>query len=575
MTAEPMVPGPVDAGANGSAQSAAVADEDLRERLGEFRALLVISLLMTESVSEDQILDLAASSAPGLGPWRIDGYSFTDGLWRPGIGRAGYPPGGLVGRLTALGSGGGKVELPGRAWAWAFPLRGTGGPLGHLIASCDREPSAQERFGIQVIAQQAGVAVSNARLHARECATAAELAAANAALADTVASLRRTMDIHDRLTRVAVSGGGQPGIARALHELTGMPVTIEDRYGNLSAWAGPGRPDPYPKESFAKREQLLRRLMRVGKPVRDGERLAVLASPRSDVIGVLALIDPGHRAGGPDLVALEHGATVLSMELARLRGIADTELRLRRDLVRDLLSGTDDDSALIRAEALDYDLRRPHRVVLVAGKGRTRTQDALLHAVRRALRQARQTGLCETWSGQVAVVTAGQADWEQVSRAVMGDLGGPCRIGVGGPAARPSELPRSLREAGLAQRLQQTLLHGTGACEYSKLGIFRLLAGMSDLTDVNAFVREWLGCLIDYDARRKAELVRTLTQYLEHGGNYDATAAELSVHKSTLKYRLQRIRDLTGLELNDPDVHFNLQLATRAWGTLKALYAEP
>jgi len=58
---------------------AGAADEHLRERLSEFRALLVISLLMTESVSEDQILDLAASSAPGLGPWRIDGYSFADG----------------------------------------------------------------------------------------------------------------------------------------------------------------------------------------------------------------------------------------------------------------------------------------------------------------------------------------------------------------------------------------------------------------------------------------------------------------------------------------------------------------
>jgi sugar diacid utilization regulator len=552
-----------------------VTDENLRERLGEFRALLVISLLMTESVSEDQILGLAASSAPGLGPWRIDGYGLADGQWRPGTGRPCSPPSGLAGRLAALGSGGGKVELPGRAWAWAFPLRGTDGLLGHLVASSDREPTAEERFGIQVIAQQTGVAVSNARLHARERATAAELAAANTALAETVANLRRTMDIHDRLTRVAVSGEGQPGIARALYELTGMPVAIEDRYGNLSAWGGPGRPDPYPKESFAKREHLLRRLMREGKPVREGERLTALASPRSDVIGVLALIDPGRRAGSADLVALEHGATVLSMELARLRGIADTELRLRRDLVRDLLSGTDDESALIRAEALDYDLRRPHRAALVEGKGRLRAYDAALNAVRRALRQARLTGLCETWSGQVAVVTADQADWEQVCRLVVSDLGGQCHIGVGGPCARPSELPRSLHEAGLALRLQKTLLHGSGACEYPKLGIFRMLAGISDLTDVNAFVREWLGHLIDYDARRKAELVHTLTQYLEHGGNYDATAAELSVHKSTLKYRLQRIRELTGLELNDPDVHFNLQLATRAWGTLQALYDRP
>jgi sugar diacid utilization regulator len=379
------------------------------------------------------------------------------------------------------------------------------------------------------------------------------------------------MDIHERLTRVAVSGEGQPGIAKALHELTGMPVAIEDRYGNLSAWAGPGRPSPYPKESFAKREHLLRRLMRDSKPVRDGERLILLASPRSDVIGVLALVDPGRRSDHADLVALEHGATVLSMELARLRGIADTELRLRRDLVHDLLDGTDDASALSRAEALDYDLRRPHRVVIVEGRGRARAHDALLSAVRRAMRKTRQEGLVETWSGDVAMVTAGQADWERLRRAIVSDLGGQCHIGVGGTCARPSELPRSLREAGLALRLQKTLLPGSGACEYPRLGIFRMLAAIPDLTDIEEFVREWLGSLLDYDARRKAELVRTLTQYLEHGGNYDATAAELSVHKSTLKYRLQRIRELTGVELNDPDVHFNLQLATRAWGTLQAL----
>ncbi len=547
---------------------------DLRERLGEFRALLVISLLMTESVNEDQILELAASSAPGLGPWRIEGYAFTDGQWHPGLDMPAATPAGLARQLAALGGKAGPVDLPGRGWGWAYPLRGVGGLLGHLVASCPEEPSAEQRFLVQVIAQQTGVAVSNARLHARERATAAELAATNEALAETVARLQRSMDIHQRLTRVAVSGEGQPGIARALHELTGMPVAIEDRYGNLTAWAGPGRPNPYPKESFAQREHLLRRLMRASAPTRDGERLSLLASPRTDVMGVLALIDPQRRADHADLVALEHGATVLAMELARLRGIADAELRLRRDLVHDLLAGTDDEGALARAEALDYDLRRPHRVVIVEGKGRARAHDALLSAVRRAMQRARQDGLFETWSGNVAVVTAGQPDWEQLRRTVMSDLGGQVRVGVGGTAARPSELPRSLREAGFALRLQQTLLPGNTACEYPKLGIFRMLAAIPDLSDVDTFVREWLGSLLDYDARRKAELVHTLTQYLEHGGNYDATAAELSVHKSTLKYRLQRIRELTGLELNDPDVHFNLQLATRAWGTLQALREE-
>jgi sugar diacid utilization regulator len=549
--------------------------ENLRERLAELRALLVISLLMTESVGEDQILDLASSSAPGLGPWRVDGYALADGSWHHGRDTAADMPAGLPGQLAELGHGDGRVELPGRGWAWAYPLRCVSGMVGHLIASCEFEPSAEQRFLIQVIAQQTGVAVSNARLHARERATAAELAATNAALAETVASLRRSQDIHDRLTRVAVSGEGQQGIAKALHELTGMSVAIEDRYGNLSAWAGPGQPDPYPKESFAKREHLLRRLIRDGKPIRDGERLVLLVSPRPDLMGVLALVDPQQRADKADLVALEHGATVLAMELGRLRSIADTELRLRRDLVLDLLAGTDDESALARADALDYDLRRPHRVVLVEGKGRSRAHDSLLDAVRRAVRQAQLAGLLETWSGNVAVVTAGQMDWEKLRQMILAGLaGGQCQIGVGSACTSPSQLPQSLHEAGLALRLQKTLLPGSGAAEYPKLGVFRMLAAIPDLSDVNGFVREWLGSLLDYDERKGAELVHTLTQYLEHGGNYDATAAVLSVHKSTLKYRLQRIRELTGLEPNDPDVHFNLQLATRAWGTLEAMRDE-
>jgi hypothetical protein len=46
----------------------------------------------------------------------------------------------------------------------------------------------------------------------------------------------------------------------------------------------------------------------------------------------------------------------------------------------------------------------------------------------------------------------------------------------------------------------------------------------------------------------------------------------LSIHRSTLKYRLQRIRELSGYDLNDPETHFNLQLATRAWTTVGLMH---
>src|ERR1700749_2810699 len=124
MTAEQRAPGGTVAMATPPARTREEAG--LREGLGEFRALLVISLLMTESVNEEQILELAASSAPGLGAWRIEGYGFSDGQWRPGTGHTAAAPRGLTGQLARLGSAGGPVDLPGRPWAQAYPLRGIG-----------------------------------------------------------------------------------------------------------------------------------------------------------------------------------------------------------------------------------------------------------------------------------------------------------------------------------------------------------------------------------------------------------------------------------------------------------------
>ena len=545
----------------------------LRAQLTNLRALLVLSILMTESADDEQILRLAVSAASTLGSWRIAGFAVGDS-WRTDADGTGSIPLQLNDQLRTLPETGGKVTTRDGAWAWAYPLRSIAGPIGHMIACAGGPPTGEEQFLAQVVAQQTGVAVSNARLHARERAIAAELAQTNAALQETVATLRRGMQIHERLTRVAAAGEGAAGIAEALHDLTGLAVAVEDRYGNLSAWAGPGKPDPYPKLSAYERAQLLRRLMTAGRSVRDGDRVVALASPRPGVLGLLALIDPGRRAGSTDLMAIEHGATVLAVELARLRGLADTELRVRRELVQDLLTGTDDESAYLRAEALCYDLGPPHQVaVLEVTEGSPVHEDVLL-AARRALRQQQVSALLGTIAGTVVIVApGGGTDWEALRLATAAQLGGGGgRLGVGEPRPRPSLLPHSLREAQLALRLQKVSSESERTSAFADLDVLRMLASVDDLADVEGFVRKWLGVLTTYDERQHTQLLKTLTQYLQHGGGYEATSRALSVHRSTLKYRLQRIRELTGFDLGDPETRFNLELATRAWVTLQALH---
>ena len=479
-------------------------------------------------------------------------------------------------QLAVVSTAGGAIAVGHGEWGWAFPLRSLGGHLGFLAVSADAEPTAAEQFLLRVLAQQTGVALANARLHTQQRRQATELTDINQQLAETVAALERSTAIHDRLTRVAFAGEGQEGIAEAVHKLTGFAVAIEDRYGNLRAWAGPDRPDPYPKESPDQREAAVHDALDAAGPIRHGGRLVVAAQPRDDVVGILALVDPDEVAGDDARVAIEHGATVLAIELARLSSIAETELRLRRDLVDELLAGTDETIAIARAEALGYDLERPHRVVVVETGPDAPDRHELFHAVRRAARDCGVGTLLATNGQSVVVLADTDRPWEPFRVTVGRELrGGRCRVGVGGRCDRAGDLPRSHREAVQALRVQ-SVVGGDRAIVFDELGVYRLLAGIDDLDGVDRFVHSWLGDLLDYDANKEAsDLVTTLGQYLDCGGNYDATAHALSVHRSTLKYRLQRIREISGHDLGSPDVQFNLQLAVRAWRTQQAVRGAP
>ncbi len=270
------------------------------------------------------------------------------------------------------------------------------------------------------------------------------------------------------------------------------------------------------------------------------------------------------------MTALEHGATVLSMELARLRAVAEVELRLGRDLVDELLTGAEEERALALAQGLGYDLLRPHRVVVLT-ISEDRDIEDLFGAVRRASRDLRAGSLVGIRGSDVVVLADADMDWDEMRRTIAQTPDGDaCRIGVGGRCWRPSDFPRSLHEAQLALKVQSAA-GPAQATEFDDLGVMRILAETEELAGIDRFVERWLGALADYDRVHTSSLVATLSQYLEVGGNYAATAHTLSTHRNTVKYRLQRIREISGFDLADPDTRFNLQLATRAMQTLNAL----
>ena len=556
-----------------SPPSTQVSEAALRDQLSSLLSLLVLSIRMTESRGERQIIELATTSVPSLVECRMHGAFLQSGGWLLTSGplAGAEAQADLEAQFAVLSDAGGAVSIREDGWSWAFPLRSLAGHLGHLVVGADEEPSSLDQFLLRVLAQQVGIALANAQLHDRELAATAELRTTNARLAESVEAIRRRAEIHERLTRAAMTGTGLAGIAEAVHDLTGHEIVVEDRAGNVIARAGPETAEEHVRQPRAARERMIQRAIEAGGPVRELGRVVVIASPHDGVAGVMSLIDPDGAAGESEIVALEHGAIVAGMELARLRSLGETQLRLGRDLLEDLLAGVDPQIAVERASAIGCDLLQPRRVAVVEGVGETADEDRLFGSVRRALRDHIVGSLLTTRGGAVVVLADGETDWEAFRAEVVRTLDGGCRIGVGGTGTGPADVPRSHREARLSLKMGDASTGAEGVTVFDDLGVFRLFAEIEETTSVERFVRSWLGTLLDYDARKPAELVPTLSRFLELGQAYEATSHALTIHRSTLKYRLQRIREISQHDLSDPDTRFNLQLATRAWQTLGAL----
>ena len=286
------------------------------------------------------------------------------------------------------------------------------------------------------------------------------------------------------------------------------------------------------------------------------------------------LADPVLTAGEAERVVLEHATTALAMEVARAQSLEESLARVRSNLVLKLVSGEDTAAALSQAQALGYDLGRAHRVVAIKCPANPAVDSEIfLHAVRRAADAAGAATLIAARLTEVIMLAHADVAWELFHASVETEARGlGCSIGVGGRCLQAGDFPRSHREAQLALRIQQAVGSTGKVTVFDDLGVYQVLATEADTSAMEAFVRDWLGALLSYDAVHGAQLVRTpWPEFLDCGGSYAAATAALAVHRSTLKYRLRRIREVSGHDLGDPDTHFNLQVATRAWRTLQAL----
>jgi len=166
--------------------------------------------------------------------------------------------------------------------------------------------------------------------------------------------------------------------------------------------------------------------------------------------------------------------------------------------------------------------------------------------------------------------TTGARAAEAVLREMQAGLAGyTFALGRSRIAEDPADLPRAAGEALLAANVAQGGGQET-ALAFEQTGAYRLLlsAMTENPSELQRFYAETVEPLLAYDEQYETELVRTLATFLEADGNVAGTAQRLFTHRHTIYYRLERVRELSGLDVSSSDGREKLSLGLKAMRVL-------
>jgi hypothetical protein len=394
------------------------------------------------------------------------------------------------------------------------------------------------------------------------------------------------------LTRLARFGGEIAAVGDRAELFTVAAGGIRRLLGADSALAyraeGPGdrltrigAEPPSPAPDDPREGDLIEELLGVGPaPVRltDDERLGLLGIEGGTAyLQAAELLAGGHRVGAIVVAAQDpwsEDSPEVMRAAAQLVALADekigliehlTEENLGRDLFDSLAAG-ELERAGEKLEQAGLPPGRPRFVIEAVPIKKTPASE-WSGGLEREIRSAFPHSFLDLSSGSLRAAVQVDSEGPATVRTALAGLDGkqaPAGMAIGVSEARTGVdgLAAALREARDAAKVAAHLELDGEALLYRDSGAYRYLIGLMDGGGLQDHLRRPIEILADYDRERGAHLLATLDDYLSNGRSLASTARNLYIHVNTLRQRLDRIEELSGLSIAQEDL-LALQLAVK------------
>jgi PucR family transcriptional regulator, purine catabolism regulatory protein len=385
-------------------------------------------------------------------------------------------------------------------------------------------------------------------------------AVATRLLAEQYNQLQRAVEAQQVLTRAIMESEGVKGIAEALATVIKGWALVLDLHGMPLATTS---------RDAGKRYERIWKELKESRPEGTGFSLTVVDEGHHvwiQPIGAQGRVEAFLAVGKPDVLApfdrivAGHALSLFAIELSKERAVADAERRLQGDFFESLIRGSLTDPE-INKNLGRFGFSRDGQVFVLAMEG---GGDGDLEWACEDYFSRHGGGFLISPNGDgMNVMAAAEEGLEpsQISEDLTRRMAGPVRVGFSSEVP-VSEAGRGLREARYA--LQVCRLEQWGSAGFGDLGTYRLLLSMAEPDALRAFADSLLAPLDTYDRDHGGELIPSLRSFLEHNARWETAAAELFVHRHTLRYRMRKVEELTGRKLSSSFDRMEFWLALRA-----------
>ncbi|HHV64997.1 MAG TPA: PucR family transcriptional regulator [Peptococcaceae bacterium] len=414
---------------------------------------------------------------------------------------------------------------------------------------------------------------------------------------DQVIKLQYYKQVQDRLTGLVIAGEGLDGIVRVLEELLKNPVVIYDKKFQALAATDLKIVRFAEVQDSSEREILNNKFyyyrQKVLLPELNNQKATQIVIPIQQlhqISAYLVVIEINRKMRDLEFIILENASTVVSLELVKRFAIGEVERKFKYDLLDTLVTGDFHlETVLERASLMGWDLRGAFCVVMMEFDNINEyLQD----------RDNRNTFLTEIGNTVANVINEYtyhfmriKSDslfvlWPVGSKSqanVTGDINKAVQkitvilkkkyknmrlfTGVGGIVPQIHEIAKSFTEAKNAIHYGKTT--NESLVNFADLGVMRLLCKFGENNDLREYIPHFINKLQIYDQENNTNLLHTLEVFLGTNSNAAQTAKELFVHYKTVLYRLDKIKEITGIDLNNNKDRLEAELGIKILNLLR------